>query len=126
MKYFFTEIKEDIKMEKKIELSQEFHASIPELMGLANKQLQETPEQKFERNFHELIVKEIEKGVNAAQEFINMIPGYHEYTYINNNFPLSIYETLTEETLLLLEQSSIYLGKNSELRKATIRIVFHF
>ena len=108
---------------EKFTLTQKTLGDISQLMDLANKRLGETPEQKFERTFYELILQEIEKGVSSATDFINMIPGYHEYTY-RSNFPLPVYEALTEEMLLSLEQSGIYLSKNDRIAK--IQIVFHF
>lgn len=109
----------------KFTLSQETHDGIAQAMASATKKLQETPSERFERNFQELIQKEIEIGSNAANNFKFLIPGAPEYTY-TSVFPLSIYEALTQETLLMLEQSNIYLTKNDFLGKANIRIVFHF
>lgn len=112
-------------MDNKFTISQEAHDSISQAMALANKKLQETPSERFERTFKELIQREIEIGTNAAVNFKSMIPVAQEYTY-TNNFPLAIYDALTEETLLMLEQSNIYLTKNVFVDKADIRIVFHF
>ena len=112
-------------MDNKFTISQEAHDSISEAMSLVTKKLQETPSERFERSFRELIQKEIATGESAATNFKFLIPGSHEYTY-TNSFPLAIYEALTEETLLMLEKSNIYLTKNDFLGKANIRIVFHF
>lgn len=112
-------------MDNKFTISQEALDSISLSMVLANKKLQETPSEKFERNFQDIIQKEIEIGVNAATHFKAMIPSATNYTH-TNNFPLPIYEALTEEALLMLEEYSIYLSKNEEIAKANIRIVFHF
>lgn len=110
---------------EKLTLSQETSTAITQAKVSADNMLQETPEQKFERAFLEIIRKEIEIGANAAASFKAMIPSASDYTY-TNKFPLPIYEALSEEDLLMLEQSSIYLSKNKELGKASIRIVFHF
>lgn len=109
----------------KITLSQETHKGISQAMALANKKFQETPSERFETNFRELILKEIENGTNAANNFRLMIPSATDYTY-TNTFPLPVYEALTEETLLMLELSNIYLSKNEQRDTARIRIIFHF
>ena len=79
----------------KFTLSQVTHDGISQAMALANKKLQQTTEQKFERNFLELIHNEIKIGTNAADNFRFIIHGAPEYTY-TNVFPLSLYEALTE------------------------------
>ena len=112
-------------MDNKFTISQETHDSISEAMALATKKLQETPAERFERSFREIIQKEIEIGLNAAENFRCMIHGAPEYTY-TNSFPLPIYEAVSEETSLMLEHFNIYLSKNKELGTASIRIIFHF
>ena len=112
-------------MEKKFINTQDILFAVSQDMFNANAELQESPDDKFNRNLLELLHQEIEKAKPAATYWKYMCPGSHEYTY-TNSFPLAIYEALSEDFLVQLESTGIYLSKNKELGKASIRIIFHF
>lgn len=108
-----------------MDISQESLKIISDTMTLSNKSLQESPSKRFERTFREMIQQEIFNGVNAAESFKDLIPGATAYTH-TNVFPLAVYEQLTKENLIALENNHIYLSKNAELKEASICIIFHF
>lgn len=94
-------------------------------MFSANSELQESPADKFNRNLLQLITQEIEKAKPAAMYWKYICPGSREYTY-TGTFPLSIYEVLSEDFLIQLESTGVYIFKNNGLNTANIRITFHF
>lgn len=106
-------------------ISDEIIFTIAQAKASADTRLQETPAEKFERNFGEILQEEIAMGYSAADSFKHLLHGANIYTY-THPFPLAIYEALSEDTISKLELSDIYFSKNKELNTATIRIIFHF
>ena len=112
-------------MEKNFINTQDVICAVAQKMSKVNAELQGASPDKFNCTVLSLIQQEIEKAKPAATYWKYMCPGSHEYTY-TNPFPLAIYEALSEDFLVQLENSGIYISKNAELGKASIRIVFHF
>lgn len=91
----------------------------------ANYFLVESPADRFNRTLLDMIQKEIECAKMSALHWKYMNPGTHEYTYVGH-FPIAIYNELSEDFLIQLENTtgvSIYAESES---KATIKITLHF
>ncbi|MBO5413321.1 MAG: hypothetical protein J6A29_03340 [Clostridia bacterium] len=112
-------------MEKNFINTQDVICSVAQEMSKANAELQGAPSDKFNRILLKLLQHEIEKAKPAVTYWKYMCPGSHEYTF-TDSFPLAIYEELSPDFLIQLEGTGIYLSKNKELGKASIRIIFHF
>ncbi len=110
---------------EKFDINQVVLCNLAQAKSQANERLQESPSEKFNHIFEELILEEISKGQKSAENYKSMIKDAESYTY-TAPFSLAIYEKVSEETLLRLEHSDIYLGKNNVLGTASIQIVFHF
>lgn len=105
--------------------TQDVICSVAQEMFQANAELKLSAPDKFNRNLLELLQQEIKKGKMSAMSWRYLCPGSHEYTFVDP-FPLAIYEELSPDFLIQLEDTGIYLSKNKELGNAQIRIVFHF
>lgn len=99
---------------------------VAQAMALANEQLRAIPESEFEFNLENLLLEEISKGQNAAAAFKLLVGRATTYTY-TSTFPRDVFDSLSEEDILQLESTDIYLSKNpNEEKTSFIRIVFHF
>lgn len=106
--------------------SQEFFFTVAQEMANANAELRKgSPQYSSNCRALDFIRAEIANGKFAATNWKLLCPGSSTYTH-TNNFPLDIFEEFTEENLLQLELSDIYIYKSNELNTAIIRIIFHF
>lgn len=127
----FYENKEEIKMEQNVikqetSISQEFLFAVAQDMANANEELRKelVPCQSNSRAL-DFIKAEIANGKFAAANWKLLCPGSSTYTH-TNNFPLDVFEEFSEEILIQLELSNVYISKHKELNTAIIRIIFHF
>lgn len=91
----------------------------------ANCYLTESPSDRFNRTVLEMIQQEIENSKQAASHWKYMNPSTHAYTH-TAEFPMAIYNELSEEFLIQLEETSgISIYAESE-KRAIIRIILHF
>ena len=111
-------------MEKTI-TTQDVLVEVHKEMARANAELKLSSPDKFNRTVLELIKEEISIGEVEASNWKNLCQGSTEYTY-SHKFPSAIFDNLSEDFILQLECSGIYLHKDIARDFAQIRIVFHF
>lgn len=88
--------------------------------------LNESSDERFTRNLLQLIQREIQKATNSALCWKFIRSDVHEYTH-TGNFPLAVYNELSEEFLTMLESKDIYIFCNAAKKHhATIKIILHF
>lgn len=104
-----------------LDVIHEIHHSVEQ----ANNYLRESPTDRFNRTVLEMVRKEIGNAKLAASHWKYMNPSSHEYTH-TASFPMVIYNELSEDFLIQLENTadvSIYAESST---RATIKIILHF